>query len=392
VLLRRHQRPADNPVDRRGLHAPAPSPRPETLFPMARIDALLQLVYRQGASDLHVRPGSPPVVRLHGVLVPLPGQDLTPELLDSMLAEMMDDDARAHLAADHDVDFAYEVPGGEVRVRCNVFRSHLGVAAAIRMLPVRIHTAEEIGLPPPLLQLTELKRGLVIVTGPPNSGKSTTLAAMLDHINRNQRKHVLTIEDPIEYRHTARMSMITHREIGRHAPSFERALRAALREDPDVLMIGEMRDPETMALALTAAATGQLVFATLHTPSASQSIDRILDSFDGDRQAQVRLLLAESLRCVIAQRLLRRADVPGRVLALEVLVGTYAVSALIRERKTYQLPSVMQTARRDGMQTLDDALVRLVREGIVTQEEASVYLTMREPLRNDSEADDSQAA
>jgi len=358
---------------------------------MARIDALLQLVFRQGASDLHIRPGSPPIVRLHGILVPLPGQDVTPELLEAMLAEMMDDDARARLAVEHDVDFAYEI-ADEVRVRCNVFRSHLGIAAAIRMLPGRIHTAEEIGLPPALLQLTDLKRGLVIVTGPPNSGKSTTLAAMLDHINRNQRKHILTIEDPIEYRHTNRQSMITHREVGRHAPSFERALRAALREDPDVIMVGEMRDPETMALALTAAATGQLVFATLHTPSAAQSIDRILDTFDGERQSQVRLLLAESLRCVIAQRLLRRADVPGRVLALEVMVATYAVSALIRERKTYQLPSVMQTGRRDGMQTLDDALGRLVREGIVTAEEASVYLTVREPLRNDRSEPDAGAS
>jgi len=354
---------------------------------MARIDALLQFVYRQGASDLHLRPGSPPIVRLHGMLVPLPGQDVTPTLLDEMLREIMDDDSFARLEADHDADFAYEV-AGEVRVRCNVFRSHLGVAAAIRMLPGRIHTAEEIGLPPQLLQLTDLKRGLVIVTGPPNAGKSTTLAALLDHINRNQRKHILTIEDPIEYRHTNVQSMITHREVGRHAPSFERALRAALREDPDVIMIGEMRDAETMALALTAAATGQLVFATLHTPSAAQSVDRILDSFDGDRQSQVRLLLAESLRCVVAQRLLRRADVPGRVLALEVLVATYAVSALIRERKTFQLPSIMQTGRRDGMQTLDDALARLVRDGIVTAEEASVYFTSREALRGDRMATD----
>ena len=346
---------------------------------MARIDALLEIVHKQGASDLHIRPGSPPMVRINGQIEPLTGNNISQELIQLMLGEIMDTDARARLERDHDVDFAYEVPGS-LRVRCNVFHHHMGLAAAVRVLPSRILTIEEIGLPPQLLQLTTLKRGLVVVTGPPGSGKSTTLAALLDHINHHQRKHILTIEDPIEYRHNNHQSIITHREIGKHSPSFARALRAALREDPDVIMIGEMRDAETMALALTAAATGQLVFATLHTPSAAQTVDRILDSFDGERQTQARVMLAESLRCVVAQRLLQRANGHGRVLGLEVLVGTYAVAALVRERKTYQLTSVMQTGRKEGMQTLDDAIMKLVREGTVTPEEAAAYLANRDPL------------
>jgi len=350
---------------------------------MARIDALLELVLEHGASDLHVRPGGPPMIRLHGRIEPLTEQIVSRELIDLMLSEIMDDESRAALERDKDVDFAYEVPG-KLRVRCNVFHHDQGLGAALRVLPSKIFTLEELELPPALAEITRSPRGLVIITGPPGSGKSTTLAALLDHINRTQHKHILTIEDPIEYRHTNDRSMITHREVGRHSPSFARALRAALREDPDVIMVGEMRDPETMALALTAAATGQLVFATLHTPSAAQSVDRIIDSFDGERQTQVRLMLAESLKCVVAQRLLRRTDGGGRKLAIEVLMGSYAVAALIRERKTYQLPSVMQTGRRDGMQTLDDAILKLVREGNVTAEEAQVYLANRDMLVEDA--------
>jgi twitching motility protein PilT len=219
---------------------------------------------------------------------------------------------------------------------------------------------------------------LVIVTGPPGTGKSSTLAALIDHINRNQRKHILTIEDPIEYRHHNHQSLVTQREIGRNTPNFVQALHGALREDPDVIMVGEMRDTETISLALTAAATGQLVFGTLHTMSATQTIDRILDSFDGERQNQVRLMLSDSLKAVLAQRLIKRADGAGRVLALEILIGTQPVAALIRDRKTFQLPMVIQTGRKEGMQTMDDSVLQLVRSGVVAPENATAHVSNRE--------------
>jgi twitching motility protein PilT len=267
-----------------------------------------------------------------------------------------------------------------VRARCNLYEQSKGPAGAFRMLPSQILSMDQLGLPPTLSKLTEMPRGLVVVTGPPGTGKSSTLAAMLDHINRTRRKHILTIEDPIEYRHPNKQCLITQREVGRNTPSFAKALHGALREDPDVIMVGEMRDVETMALAMTAAATGQLVFATLHTMSATQTVDRILDSFDGERQAQARLMLSESLKGVLAQRLLRRADGAGRVLALEVLVGTPAVSALIREKKVFQLQSVIQTGRKDGMQCMDDAVLQLVREGVVSPEDALPHLSSKDLL------------
>jgi twitching motility protein PilT len=346
---------------------------------MARIDAILKLVKEQGASDLHVTTGAPPMVRIHGEITPIPYEELTPELCELLLFEMMDSEIRNRYEQNKDVDFAYEVPG-VMRVRCNIYEQSRGVAGAFRVLPSQILTLDQLGLPDHLIRLTEMARGLVIVTGPPGTGKSSTLAAMLDHINRTRRRHILTIEDPIEYRHTNRMSLMTHREVGRNTPSFAQALRAALREDPDVIMVGEMRDTETMALAITAAATGQLVFATLHTMSAPQTVDRILDSFDGERQAQVRMMLAESLKGVLAQRLLRRKDGQGRVLALEVLTSNSAVSSLIREKKTFQLATVIQTGRKEGMQSMDESVMKLVREGVVTPDEAGVHLTNREAL------------
>jgi twitching motility protein PilT len=346
---------------------------------MARIDALLKQVKELGASDLHLSVDSPPMIRVDGEMVPLARQVVTRDLLDLVLTEMLDDVLRARLERDRDVDFGYEVPG-LVRVRCNVYEQARGMAGAFRLLPGEIVPMQQLGLPEHLIRLTELPRGLIIVTGPPGTGKSTTLASLVDHINRRRRKHILTIEDPIEYRHTNRLSMVTQREVGRHTPSFEQALRAALREDPDVIMVGEMRDPETMALAITAAATGQLVLATVHTMNAAQAVDRIVDSFEGDRQAQVRLMLAESLKGVLAQRLVRKRDGTGRALALEILMGNHAVAALIRERKAFQLTSVIQTGRREGMQTMDDSLLRLVRDGIVAPEEAAVYVSNRDVL------------
>jgi twitching motility protein PilT len=360
---------------------------------MARIDAIFKLVKEQGASDLHLTTGSPPMVRINGEIVPIPYEALTAEVIQVLLFELMDAEHRARYERDRDVDFSYEVPGA-LRLRCNIYEQSRGVAGAFRLLPNQILTLDQLGLPSHVVRFTEIKRGLVLVTGPPGTGKSSTLAAMIDHINRTQARHILTLEDPIEYRHANQRSLITQREVPRHTPSFAQGLKAALREDPDVILVGEMRDPETMALAITAAATGQLVLGTLHTMNAPQTVDRILDTFDGERQTQVRLMLAESLKGVFAQRLLRRADGHGRILALEILTGNTAVASLIREKKTFQLGSVIQTGRKDGMQSMDDALLTLVRGGVVTPEDAASHLTNRELLggRGDADAGARQAA
>jgi twitching motility protein PilT len=346
---------------------------------MARIDAIFQQVKEQGASDLHITTGAPPMIRINGEITAIPYQEITAEMSQLLLFELLDEDLQAHFAEYKDVDFSYEVPG-VVRVRCNIYEQCKGLAGAFRILPSQILTLEQLGLPEPVARLAELRRGLVLVTGPPGTGKSTTLAAMVDHINARERRHILTIEDPIEYRHANRQSLVTQREVGRNTPSFAQGLRAALREDPDVILVGELRDHETMQLAITAAATGQLVFGTLHTMSASQTVDRMIDSFEGEKQNQVRLMLAECLKGVLAQRLMRRADGRGRVLAVEILAGTSAVAALIREKKTFQLPSVIQTGRKEGMQTMDEAVLALVRGGIVPAEEAVLHLSSRELL------------
>jgi twitching motility protein PilT len=346
---------------------------------MARIDAILKLVKQQGASDLHLTTGSPPMLRINGEIVPIPYEELTREVIEVLLFELMDPVQRARYDRDKDVDFSYEVPGA-LRLRCNIYEQSRGVAGAFRLLPSQILSLEQLGLPGHVTRFTELQRGLVLVTGAPGAGKSSTLAAMIDHINRTHAKHILTLEDPIEYRHDNRMSLVTQREIARHTPSFAQGLRAALREDPDIILVGEMRDPETMALAITAAATGQLVLGTLHTMSAAQTVDRILDSFEGERQNQVRLMLAESLKGVLAQRLIRRADGSGRVLALEILSGNTAVASLIREKKTFQLGSVIQTGKREGMQSMDESILALVRGGVVAPDEAANHLTNRDML------------
>ena len=346
---------------------------------MARIDSILRLVKEQGASDLHMTTGAPPMVRINGQITPIPYEEITREINELLLFELMDPDTRTRYDQVKDVDFSYEVPG-IVRVRCNIYEQSKGVAGAFRILPSQILTLEQLGLPPGATRLTEQTRGLVLVTGPPGTGKSSTLAAMVDHINRNFPKHILTIEDPIEYRHVNKKSLVTQREVGRNTPNFAQALRGALREDPDVILVGEMRDPETMALAITAAATGQLVFGTLHTLSAAQTVDRIVDSFEGDKQTQVRLMLAESLRGVLAQRLLRRQDGAGRILALEILMSNSAVASLIREKKTFQLGSVIQTGRREGMRSMDDSVLTLLRERLISSEEAAAHVSSRDLL------------
>ena len=339
---------------------------------MPRIDSILQLVQAQGASDLHLVSGSPPMLRLHGDLTAIEYAPLTSDVIVGLLAEIMTEDQMMRYQALEEVDFAYEVPG-VVRLRCNVYQQAHGMAAAFRLLPTRILTLEQLGLPASILRFAELNRGLVVVTGPPGCGKSTTLAAIVDHINRTRRKHVITLEDPIEYVHQNQLCLMNQREVGSNTRSFTAALRASLREDPNVILVGEMRDRESLALAISAAETGQLVLGSLHTQSAIATVDRIIDAFPSDQQNQVRAQLAESLKGIVAQKLVKRADGRGRVAAVEILFATHAVSNLIREKKTFQLSSVMQTSKRDGMQTFDDSVLALVRAGTVAPEEAAGY-------------------
>ncbi len=348
---------------------------------MPRIDEIFKLIQEQGASDLHISAGAPPMIRLHGELQPVEQEALTAELVEDLLFEIMRPDVRAEFDRENSVDFSYEVPG-VARMRANIFRQRDGLAAAFRMLPTAILTAEQLGLPQQILGLTDRSKGLVVVTGPPGTGKSTTLAAMVDHINQSRRQHIITVEDPVEFVHRNKGCLVNQREVGRHTPSFASALRAALREDPNVILVGEMRDLETMELAVTAAQTGTLVLGTLHTPSAAQTVDRIIDSFPVEQQQQIRSMLGDSLQGVVAQRLVKKADGTGRVAALEILLCTPAIASLIRDRKTFQIPSVMQTGKRDGMQLMDDALAGLVREGLVLAEDALPYAVNREVVES----------
>ena len=336
---------------------------------MARIDAIFKMVRQQGASDLHISSGAPPMLRVHGEIHPVDSPELTGELARQLLLEMMSRDQREAFDRDHDIDFAFEVQG-EVRVRCNIYEQRRGISGAFRLLPTQIFTLEQLGLPDTVRKFAEFRKGLVVVTGPPGSGKSTTLAAILQHINETQRKHILTIEDPVEYVHPNLRCLVNQREIGRHATTFTSALRAALREDPDIILVGEMRDLETMQLAITAAETGQLVLATLHTASAAQTVDRIIDAFPDEKQAQIRIMLSESLRGVVAQRLVKKADGTGRIAALELLFCTHAITAMIRDKKTFQIPSLMQTGKKEGMMLLDTCLMNYVRDGLIDAEEA----------------------
>ncbi len=336
---------------------------------MASIDALFKMMKEQGASDLHLSTSAPPIFRLHGDLEPLDFKALSHEELKGIIYEILSEKQIKEFEERHDLDFAYSVPG-LARFRGNILLQHKGIAAVFRIIPSKILSVEELGLPEGVTKFTQLKKGLVLVTGPTGSGKSTTLAAMIDHINNTRKDHILTLEDPLEFIHENKQSLFNQRQIGEHTDSFTAALRAALREDPDVILVGEMRDLETISLAMTAAETGHLVFGTLHTNSAAKTIDRIIDAFPRDGQAQIRTMLAESLKGVICQQLLKTTDGKGRVAALEILVGTPAISNLIREGKTFQIPSIIQTARRDGMQLMDQHLLDLLKTKQVTAEEA----------------------
>ncbi len=336
---------------------------------MAAIDTLFLMMKEQGASDLHISSGSPPLLRLHGEMEQLDRPPLSDGEARALLLEILDDEQRAVFAERRDLDFAYALPG-VARFRGNLLETHRGIAAVFRIIPSKILTADQLNLPEGVRKLTMLKKGLVLVTGPTGSGKSTTLAAMIDLINKTRRDHILTLEDPLEFIHENQGCLVNQRQIGDHSLSFANALRAALREDPDVILVGEMRDLETISMAMTAAETGHLVFGTLHTNSAPKTIDRIIDAFPKDAQAQVRTMLSESLKGVICQQLLRKADGKGRVAALEILICTMAVANLIREGKTFQIPSIMQTAKGEGMQLMDQHLMTLLKEKAIEAEEA----------------------
>jgi twitching motility protein PilT len=333
------------------------------------LNALLKIQMEKNASDLHLRTGAAPLMRLHGEIAAVPGWDvLSKDRIDAMIYSIISERNRKEFDELSDSDFAYELPDGS-RFRVNVFRDRHGPGAVMRAIPSEIITADKLGLSPEVQALCKLSKGLVLVTGPTGSGKSTTLSALVDLVNRTRTDHIITIEDPIEFVHESKGCLITQRQVGIHTSSFKHALRAALREDPDVVLVGELRDLETVGIAIETAETGHLVFATLHTSTAASTIDRVIDQFPSDRQDQIRVMLSESLKGVISQTLCRRIG-GGRVAAMEILLATPALSNLIREAKTFQIPSVMQTSRKLGMVTLNDALLDLATNGVIEAREA----------------------
>ena len=336
----------------------------------AEIDALFHLMCEAKASDLHLSVGSTPLIRKDGHMQSLDtaAPALDPDTMVRLLDPITPEKNKAEFADRHDTDFAYEI-AGLARFRANIFMDRKGKGAVFRVIPSQILTAEQLGLSPAILNLCKLNKGLVLVTGPTGSGKSTTLCGMIDYINRTRKDHLITIEDPIEFVHENKLCAINQREVHNHTLSFKNALRAALREDPDIILVGEMRDLETVAIAIETAETGHLVFGTLHTTTAASTVDRVIDQFPSDRQAQIRIMLSESLKGVISQTLCKKVG-GGRAAALEVLIVTSAVSNLIREAKTFQIASMMQVGKAIGMVTLNDALMDLVTRKLVAPEEA----------------------
>ncbi len=339
---------------------------------MPRIDAFLQIMQKNNVSDLHLSSGSAPMLRINGMLEQGDHRQLSEEELKILIYELLTDTQIELLERDGELDCAYTI-AGVARFRINIFKKHPGLAAAFRIIPNEIPTLESLGLPEALKTMISNRSGLLLVTGPTNSGKSTTLAAMVDHINDHQNYHIITLEDPLEFVHPNKNCLINQRQIGEHSRSFSNALRASLREDPDVILVGEMRDLETISLALTASEFGLLVLGTLHTKSAAQTISRIVDVFPVEQQAQTRLVLSEVLVGICSQQLLRRADGKGRVAAMEILVGSAAVRNLIREKKDHHIGNVLTTGRKEGMQSLDQHLKELVEDGSITAEEAMQY-------------------
>jgi twitching motility protein PilT len=333
------------------------------------IDDLLRLIVERGASDLHLAVGLPPILRTDGQLVQTAYAFLTPQDTQRLLYDILTDEQVQRFESAFELDFSYSIEKLS-RFRVNIFRDKGTVAAAFRVIPQRIPTIRELGLPLVLEDLTRRPRGLILVTGPTGSGKSTTLAAMLNLINTERNTHIITIEDPIEYLHVHRSSVINQRELGSDTKSFSNALRSSLREDPDVILVGEMRDLDTISTAITCAETGHLVLATLHTNNAPQTVDRMVDVFPSDQQEQIRFMLSNNLEAVVCQQLLPRAGMPGRVCAMEIMMATPAIRNLIRESKAHQLTSVIQTSANVGMQTMDQSLRDLYQKGLISYDEA----------------------
>lgn len=331
---------------------------------------------QRGASDLHLTSGSAPFMRIHGEMVKLNYREVTRETAESLIFEILTEKQRERFKEHWDLDLSYPLEGIG-RFRVNVFMQRHGISAVCRLIPEEIKTIDELGLPKQLTTLIDASEGLILVTGPTGSGKSTTLAAMIHTINTNQKAHIITIEDPIEFVHSNQSSLVSQREVESHTKSFGNALRASLREDPDIILLGEMRDLETVSMAITAAETGHLVFGTLHTNSAIKTIDRVIDVFPEAQQTQIRVMLSESLRGVVAQALLPRPDHQGRVAVAEILVNVPAVANLIREGKTHQIANVMQTGRAHGMITFEGAVQDLIQRGVVSKEDGTSFLRRR---------------
>jgi twitching motility protein PilT len=368
-------RPLETPT---GSPTPQPADTPAGATPAAddaRIASLnhlneyLAYARQVGASDLHINAGCPPLIRKHGRLSPLPRAPFSPADTESLLFQILTKEQTERVQGHKALDFCYTTPDGD-RYRSCVLRQRMGWDGAFRVVQSTVPSLAELGLPEHLQRLTEFNQGLVLITGPNGCGKSTTMAAMVEQINQHRDEHIITIEDPVEYNFVPARAHINQRQVGSHTQTFSAALRAALREDPDVIVIGELRDRETVSLAITAAETGHLVFGTMHTTSAARTIDRILDVFPPDEQSQIRSMISESIRGLVCQQLIPRKDGSGRAVALEVLMNTPAVSNLIRERKLFQIPSTIQTSKQQGMLLLDNSLLELVSAGVVDGVEA----------------------
>lgn len=344
-----------------------------TGWTMATIDGFLAKAAKAGASSVHISTGAPPLIRIHGDLLPMSKESISFESAKALLLEILNDTQKQTiLRSRKELDFSYASTTGH-RYRVNIFRQRRGIDANFHIIPSRIPTLRELTIPDVVRDVCQMQQGLVLVTGSAGTGKTSTLAAMIDLINRTQQKHIITVEDPIEFIHENKLCMVNQREVGLHCKSFASALRQTLRQDPDIILVGEMRDLETISMAITAAETGHLVLGTLHTLSAAKTLDRIIDVFPGHQRNQIRSMVSESIRCIVCQQLLKSKDGKSRVLACEILLANSAVSAQVRDAKTFQIPSIMQMSHSKGMHLMDEDLVRLIREKKVSFEEAHLH-------------------